>query len=275
MRRTIVLLMVVLCLCASRAKANLTLADGGTHDVSNFVSGDINVLDGPGPTSTTLNLLSGSEVENDVLAIETSRVNVYDGLINGRLEGRNDTLVNVYGGQIDQELQVRGGSLVNVYGGQMQMLGTRNYSVANVYDGLIVELDSRGHTVVNVYGGSMSEIDAHGASEVNIYSGSILDGLYPFEEGLVNIYGGSILDGLFPSGDSRINIYGGGFNYPYGPIMDISGTLTGTLNSGESINWYFERLHASSIYLIPAPGAILLGGIGIGLVGWLRRRRTL
>jgi hypothetical protein len=74
----------------------------------------------------------------------------------------------------------------------------------------------------------------------------------------------------------------------FSPIGNISGQyqiifdVTNEIPSGwgaHTLAYAGSYLHSVELIgtgnVIPAPGAILLGSIGVGLVGWLRRRRTL
>ena len=85
-------------------------------------------------------------------------------------------------------------------------------------------------------------------------------------------------------GNGVINVYDPAWN----PLASLSNTTTGVnvtnISGMGPVGYiYFNSINDGlgadldnlGFTPIPAPGAILLGGIGVSLVGWLRRRRTL
>jgi len=73
-------------------------------------------------------------------------------------------------------------------------------------------------------------------------------------------------DGIFEPGETWEFVIQDYFNM-YG--------LAPTAFSSVGVPSFPDQLSSASIVAIPAPGAFLLGGFGVGLVGWMRRRKAI
>ena len=76
--------------------------------------------------------------------------------------------------------------------------------------------------------------------------------------------------------DSVLVFHGTDFNYPYGPVPDSWGTLTGTLKNGDPIDVLFSVWsNASMVLAVPEPSSLTLlamGAVGLLAYAWHRRR---
>jgi hypothetical protein len=80
---------------------------------------------------------------------------------------------------------------------------------------------------------------------------------------------GGLIPGVFEPGETWDFVIQNYFNQMgLPPSLFGSPGLVGSFSVGDPIS-------TGSIIVIPAPGAFLLRGIGVGLVGWLRKRRNL
>ena len=300
MKRATLGFVTIVAILSATAGADI-FDDGGTHNVTSDV-GSVYIYDGSsGPTS--VNFQTGSSA-SEVWAYNHSQVNVNDGLISGSVNNQDQSTMTMNGGKIASWTYLFGDSQFTLNNGTIEgwVYASSGTSQFNMYGGTITGavMTPGANSTTNLHGGTIGEhlyaynrvhldgtsvlgnLYAYDGSMVSIHSGSFGEetyhGIYANEGSQIDIYGGNMANRLGVMNGGRVDIYGSNFNKPFGALTS-SGTLTGTLSNGDliSVNYglYGDTatlvLHEHSV--VPLPGAVLLGSLGLGIAGWRLRRK--
>ena len=259
----------------------------------NYTTGeDVHIVEGANPP-TVVDVVTPASLHGHTRAFDSSILNVTGGLAQA-VYAHDSSVVNYTAGGWCSVMETYDASTANLSGGFNDLFahGTSTVNLTGDSGGEIwAAYDS---STMNIRGGDTDYLQAHDSSELNIYGGSFWPSAHDSSQ--VNIYGGTI---AFAASDSAtatisggtinslwsgeelgehtsvITVEGSGFNYPYGPIPDESGTLTGMLASGDPINAGFEIYGNASIVLVPEPSTLLLlstSAASLAFYVWRRRR---
>lgn len=230
-----------------RARATLTLADGGHHVIDYTVNEPVKIDRYVPGTGTTVDLVGGGEIIAWVDAYEDSLFNMYGGQIGGSLDGWDRSQLTISGGEIGAHVYAREYSRLDISGGVIK-------SQVQVFD----------NVEATISGGSISgNVDAWGNSRVTISGGSIGEHIAALESGLITLVGRDFAVDGEPVG------YG-----DFASGYSTSGSITGILANNDTLDVIFSLVGPDGdITFVPEPATILtLAPGGAAVLGRKRRK---
>lgn len=217
---------------------------------------------GTGNELVPLNTWTNSDTARNsfLSSVTISGLENFDGFADGT--DINGQVVN-FGGVVNATFSgVPGKMVVNqVATGSTNGLGRYAISPENYLEGSTAQFEIQFDETVNgfgFYGVDLGDYD--GKAVVTLYRG----GLFVASETVPQ-------PADFPADFSSV-MFLGIKAAPFDRVV-ITNTNPGPLGQGDGFG--FDDMYVGEVVAIPAPGAILLGGIGTCLVSWLRRRRAL